>query len=56
MATNGVFDETLGNAVNNGASASDRLDQASQVRACTICVRAKAKCSTAVDIGGKCER
>jgi hypothetical protein len=32
------------------------LKQSSHLRACTECVRAKAKCSVGVDIKGNCER
>lgn len=43
----------------NGHSRSqtdERPARVPQVRACTNCVRAKAKCSTDVEVGGKCDR
>jgi hypothetical protein len=56
-AFNSIFDQDSEvNPGNDAASTSDRLIQASHIRACANCVRAKAKCSTSVDIGGKCER
>jgi hypothetical protein len=41
---------------NDTAPISDRSNHTSHTRACTNCVRAKAKCSAGLDIGRKCER
>jgi hypothetical protein len=49
---NSVFDQ--GPELSHGSSAAPK--QISHLRACTNCVRAKAKCSIGVDIKGKCER
>jgi hypothetical protein len=56
-AFNSIFDQDSEvNPGNDAASSLDRPFQASHIRACTNCVRAKAKCSTSVDVGAKCER
>ena len=48
----GVFDQ--GPGLSHGNAAAPK--QISHLRACTNCVRAKAKCSVGVDIEGRCER
>ncbi|KAK9257993.1 hypothetical protein V1519DRAFT_455882, partial [Lipomyces tetrasporus] len=57
MAFNNIFgQDSEVDPANDAASSSDSPIQASHIRACTSCVRAKAKCSTSLDVGGKCER
>ncbi|KAK9489677.1 hypothetical protein V1508DRAFT_406919 [Lipomyces doorenjongii] len=51
-AFNSIFDQDL--EVNAGIDAAFSLGRSG--RACTNCVRAKAKCSPGVNVGGKCER
>ncbi|KAK9350915.1 hypothetical protein V1523DRAFT_435885 [Lipomyces doorenjongii] len=51
-AFNSIFDQDL--EVNAGNDAACSLDRSG--RACTNCVRAKAKCSPGVNVGEKCER
>lgn len=51
-SSNGVFDQ--GPEPSHGNPAARR--QTTHIRACTNCVRAKAKCSVGVDVKGRCER
>lgn len=50
--SNGVFGQ--GPELSHGNSTTPK--QISHLRACTNCVRAKAKCSIGVGIEGRCER
>ena len=52
--TTPIFDQDLEVNINAGSDAPSGL--AKPVRACTNCVRAKAKCSPGIRAEGKCER
>ncbi|KIN05469.1 hypothetical protein OIDMADRAFT_153650 [Oidiodendron maius Zn] len=56
-ALNSTIEQSSGLSVRrNATSSSNRPVQTSHVRACTNCVRAKAKCSSGIEAEGKCER